>query len=97
MEKQLIEVIGRAKFTEFVILSGFELATPVRDCGIDCLLYFRIEDELLNTTIPVQLKCYSAQALTVDSKYDRMGNILHVVIWNCLDAKPLFFALYRAS
>jgi hypothetical protein len=93
MEKQLIEVIGRAKFIEFAILSGFELATPVRDCGIDCLLYFPFKDGLPNIGIPVQLKCYSSQALTVDSKYDRMGNILHVVIWNCLDPNPTFFAL----
>ncbi len=93
MDKQLIEVIGRSKFTEFAILSGFELAVPVRDCGIDCLLYFPVEDRLLNTAIPVQLKCYSAQALTVDSRYDRIGNILHVVIWNCLTASPSFFVL----
>lgn len=93
MEKQLIEVIGRSKFTEFAILSGFELATPVRDCGIDCLLYFPCEDDLLNTAVPVQLKCYSSQALTVDSKYNRMGNILHIVLWNCLDTNPKYFAL----
>ncbi|MDP2816636.1 MAG: hypothetical protein Q8O19_08165 [Rectinemataceae bacterium] len=93
MEKQLIEVIGRSKFTEFAILSGFELATPVRDCGIDCLLYFPIEDGLLNTAVPVQLKCYSSQALTVDSKYNRIGDILHVILWNCLGVNPKYFAL----
>jgi hypothetical protein len=93
MEKQHIEVIGTAKFTEFAILSGFEVAFPIRDCGIDCILYFPIEDNLLTTAIPVQLKCYTAQALTVDSKYDRIGNILHVIIWNCLTSNPEFFAL----
>jgi hypothetical protein len=92
-DKQLIEVIGKAKFTEFAIRSGFEVAMPVRDCGIDVLLYFPIEDNLLTTTIPVQLKCYSSQALTVDSKYNRMGDLLHVVLWNCTNKEPSFFAL----
>ena len=93
MDKQLIEVIGIAKFTEFAIRSLFELAFPVRDNGIDSILYFPVEDNLLTTAIPVQLKCYSGQALTVDSKYNRLGNILHVIIWNCLDTNPSFFAL----
>jgi hypothetical protein len=92
-DKQLIELIGRARFTEFAIRSGFELATPLRDCGVDCLLYFPVEDDLFNTAIPIQLKSYSSRALTVDSKYNRIGNILHVILWNCLATDIEYFAL----
>jgi hypothetical protein len=92
-DKQLIELIGKARFTEFAIRSGFELATPFRDKGIDCLMYFPVEDNLFNTALPIQLKCYTAKALTVDSKYDRMGNILHVIIWNCMGDDIEYFAL----
>lgn len=95
MDTQQIELVGRAALESRLIREGFEVARPTRDKGID-LIVFLDEPSLPFAALSIQMKSYRGTRFGVWRKYEGMTDLVHVYVWNVLDA-PRFFLMNWAE
>ena|ERR1022692_2998413 len=91
MDEQQIELIGTAALSAALIREGFEIARPVRDHGIDLLVFSDAPGRPFSA-IPVQVKTHSEEALGISRKYEKFEGLVYAVIWKAL-TQPRFFLL----
>ena len=75
MDKQQIELIGTAALTTALIREGFEVAHPMRDRGIDLIVFSDSPDEPFSA-LPVQVKAHTGAALMVQRKYEKFKGLV---------------------
>jgi hypothetical protein len=78
-DSQLTEVFGKNLLISHLVAAGFEVAQPVRDKGIDLIVYREGKDFVAR---PIQLKAYSHESFSLDIKYKRFPHLLIAYVWN---------------
>ena len=82
MDTQVIELVGRNRLVNELLEGGIEVALPLRDRGIDLLVYLDRGDDLEQfIAVPIQLKVSSGSRFTVQQKYSSFPNLLMVYLW----------------
>jgi hypothetical protein len=100
MDKQQIEILGRQRLIEDLLRGGVEVAMPIRDRGTDLIAYIDIDDVKGTAqtrpfvAVPIQMKAASTRSFGLDSKYQRVSNLMLVYVWGVgSPARSEFFAL----
>jgi hypothetical protein len=75
-----------------LVHQGFEIAHPVRDHGIDLVIFSDAAGGLFSA-LPMQVKVHSTPALMIERKYDRFDGLIYAVVWDALAKDPRFFFL----
>lgn len=78
-DSQLVEIAGKHLLISRLIAAGFEVAEPLRDRGIDLIVY---RDENGFSASPVQMKASTRESFSLDRKYARFPNLLMAYVWN---------------
>lgn len=90
MDEQQIELIGTAALTTALIREAFEVAHPMRDRGIDLIVFSDSPNEAFSA-VPVQVKAHTGAALMVQRKYEKFRGLVHAVVWQALSQQPRYF------
>jgi hypothetical protein len=104
MDTQLTELIGRNWLVNELLRAGLEVATPLRDRGIDLIAYFDLEGGPQAAGVhgalarfaarPIQMKAVTGKRFTVNAKYAKFPDLLVVHIWHVEDpARTLAYGL----
>ena len=95
MDSQLIEIIGRNRLINELLRGGLEVATPLRDRGIDLIAYVDIDKDLTSFIArPIQMKAASGESFSMDRKYEKVRGIILAYLWHLEDSvKAVTFAL----
>lgn len=78
-DSQLVEIAGKHLLISRLVAAGYEVAEPLRDRGIDLIVY-RDTDEF--TASPVQMKASTQESFSLDRKYARFPHLLIAYVWN---------------
>jgi hypothetical protein len=78
-DSQLVEIAGKHLLISRLVASGFEVAEPLRDNGIDLIVY-RGDNGF--TAWPIQMKASTQESFSLDSKYKKIPNLLIAYVWN---------------
>lgn len=88
-DTQIVELIGRHYLTAELLQAGLEVATPVRDRGVDMIAYVDIDKRVENfSSCPIQLKASMKCSFGLNRKYERIHNLLLVYVWNLSNTAP---------
>ena len=95
-DAQLTELAGRHLLISQLVASGIEVATPVRDKGVDLIAYHDVTGrEPRFVACPIQLKSSSGEGFSLDKKYSRVSNLLLAYVWHVID--PLRASIYALT
>jgi hypothetical protein len=81
-DSQLTEVFGKNLLISHLVSAGFEVAQPVRDRGVDLVVYKDGEDAQNYVPCLIQLKASSHESFSLDKKYERFPHLLIAYVWN---------------
>jgi hypothetical protein len=83
MDSQIVEILGRSRLTEELLRAGLEVASPVRDRGIDLLAYLDSGPDVRSfCACPIQMKASSNTGFGLDAKYARFPNLVIAYVWH---------------
>ena len=86
-DAQIVELLGRNRLVDEILRAGLEVALPIRDRGIDLLVYADTGEGLLAFSAkPIQMKAASGQSFSIDHKYEAFPNLILAFVWNVTDA-----------
>jgi hypothetical protein len=69
-----------------ILRAGLEVATPLRDRGIDLIAYMDTGNAVSTfTAVPIQMKAASSRSFSINRKYDKFPNLLHAYVWGIQD------------
>lgn len=78
-DSQLVEIAGKHLLISRLVAAGFEVAEPLRDKGIDLIVY---RDEGKFHASPLQMKASTHESFSLDRKYEKFSNLLIAYVWN---------------
>lgn len=78
-DSQLVEIAGKHLLISRFVAAGFEVAEPLRDRGIDLIVYRDSENFIAH---PVQMKASTMESFSLDRKYEKFPNLLIAYVWN---------------
>jgi hypothetical protein len=82
MDTQTIELLGRNRLVDELLLAGLEVALPARDRGVDLIAYVDLESKVSKfVAAPIQMKAASIHAFSIDKKYLRIKNLIFAYVW----------------
>jgi hypothetical protein len=81
-DSQLTEVFGKNLLISHLVAAGFEVAQPVRDRGVDLVVYKDGVDAKDYVPCLIQLKASSHESFSLDKKYERFPHLLITYVWN---------------
>jgi hypothetical protein len=81
-DSQLVEIAGKHLLISRLVAAGLEVAEPLRDKGVDLIVYSDSGDFVAR---PVQMKASSIESFSLDKKYERFPHLLIVYVWNVQD------------
>ena len=81
-DSQLTEVFGKNLLISHLVAAGFEVAQPVRDRGVDLVVYKDGEDAKNYVPCLIQLNASSHESFSLDKKYGRFPHLLIAYVWN---------------
>jgi hypothetical protein len=95
MDTQVVELLGKQRLTSELLRAGLEVATPIRDRGIDLIAYADIDKRLSQfAACPIQMKAATTRSFGLARKYARVRNLLIVYIWHLDEAsETVIYAL----
>ncbi len=82
VDGQLTEIAGKHVLISRLVAAGFEVAEPLRDKGIDLVVYRDGEGGKDFAAYPIQLKASSHESFSLDKKYERFPRLLIAYVWN---------------
>jgi len=81
VDTQLIELEGRNRLIESILSAGLDVALPIRDDGVDLIVYRRKGEDVFNAR-PLQLKTATKPRFTVDRiKYEGRHGLIMAYVW----------------
>lgn len=89
-DSQVIELLGRNHLIGELLKAGLEVATPLRDKGVDLIAY---ADTDTFSACPIQMKAASAEVFSIHRKYEKFSNLLLAYVWRVATKEPVTFAL----
>jgi len=94
MDKQQIGIIGKHILIANLIAADLEVAEPLRDRGIDLIVFRDGSDGGKFIACPIQLKTATDETFGLNEKYLRFPNLRIVHVWHALvPARAQIFAL----
>jgi len=78
-DSQLVEIAGKHLLISRLVAAGFEVAEPLRDKGIDLIVY---RDEEKFDASPLQMKASTHESFSLDRKYEKFPGLLVAYVWN---------------
>jgi hypothetical protein len=78
-DSQLVEIAGKHLLISRLVAAGYEVAEPLRDRGIDLIVY---RDENGFSALPLQMKASTQESFSLDRKYEKFSNLLIAYVWN---------------
>ncbi|MFP5238119.1 MAG: hypothetical protein ACLGSD_19655 [Acidobacteriota bacterium] len=78
-DSQLVEIAGKHLLISRLVAAGYEVAEPLRDRGIDLIVY---RDKKEFSALPVQMKASTQESFSLDRKYEKFSNLLIAYVWN---------------
>lgn len=97
MDTQQVEIIGRNLLVSACVADGIEVSEPLRDRGIDLIIFDDQAHHGQFSALPVQLKASSSRSFSVHAKYAKFPNLLMAYTWhsdNPVDAR-LYIMTYK--
>jgi len=91
LDTQSIEIIGRGRLVEQLLLGNVEVAVPTRDRGIDLIAYLDLGVSFV--ACPIQLKAATGRAFSISGKYAKFPSLIHAFVWNITGEKTEIYAL----
>lgn len=95
-DSQQTELVGRSALETQLIMRGYEIARPLRDKGVDLIVY-RDETAEPFVALPLQIKSYSGTTFGVWRKYEGRDDLIFAYIWNVLTSPRFFFLTYSEA
>lgn len=83
LDSQAVEILGRNRLVDELTRAGLEVAFPIRDRGIDLIVYLDTGDRFM--AVPIQMKASSGAGFGIDRKYDKFPNLIHAWLWGVQD------------
>ena len=99
-DTQITALAGHHYLISQLLAAGIEVATPVRDHGIDLIAYVdRIEATGQFFACPIQLKTNEDERFSLHRKYENFPNLLMVYAWNISSttSRTLYALTYREA
>lgn len=84
LDSQAVEILGKNKLINELLKAGIEVASPIRDRGIDLIAYIDIDkDNQLQSFVacPLQMKAATKHRFGIERKYEKFSNLLLVFVW----------------
>lgn len=100
MDTQSVEIIGRNSLVDQLLRAGLEVALPLRDRGVDLLVYSDLsEDRPDFQARPIQMKASSERGYGIHRKYHKFADLLIVHVWNvrCEDEIVVYATTYEEA
>lgn len=97
---QIVELIGRNYLVSELLKAGFEVASPLRDRGVDLIAYMDIDEDIDRFVgIPIQLKAASKRSFSINRKYNKFPNLIMAYVWDLASTEyqPTIYALTQAE
>jgi hypothetical protein len=91
MDTQQIGIIGKHVLIANLLAANLEVAEPIRDHGIDLIVFRDDKKDGGFLACPVQLKAATDEAFELYSKYERFPGLKIVYVWNLRDPKDARF------
>jgi hypothetical protein len=88
LDSQSVEIIGRARLVEQLLLGRVEVALPARDRGIDLIAYLDLDATFI--ACPIQMKAATGRAFSINAKYGKFPNLIHAFVWNIGSSAEIF-------
>ena len=67
MDTQTIEILGRNRLVNELLVAGLEVAMPLRDRGIDLIAYVDLAAAVSKfAAVPIQMKAASERAFSIE-------------------------------
>lgn len=88
LDSQAVEILGKNKLINELLKAGLEVASPIRDRGIDLIAYIDIDkDNQLQSFVacPLQMKAATERRFSIDRKYEKFSKLLLVFVWEVSD------------
>lgn len=86
LDSQQKELVGRALLEAELVREGFEVARPLRDRGIDLVVYavgpFK--------AVPIQVKVKTAEGFDLSKKYSRYPELILAYVWRIHETQRFF-------
>ncbi len=85
-DKQVVEILGRNRLVNELLLTGLEVARPERDHGVDLIVYAdRSPRVSAFVARPLQMKAAMEHSFALEAKYRPFPNLLLVYVWHLAD------------
>ncbi|PAP79828.1 hypothetical protein B1759_11055 [Rubrivirga sp. SAORIC476] len=83
MDSQVIELLGRHRLADELLMAGLEVAYPARDRGVDVIAYADLDEQAGQfVACPIQMKAASGRRFGVHQKYAKFPGLLLAYVWN---------------
>ncbi|HKK13407.1 MAG TPA: hypothetical protein VKA14_01965 [Gammaproteobacteria bacterium] len=94
MDNQIVELLGRNRLVNGFLAAGIDLARPQRDRGVDLIAYADLATESPRFRArPIQMKASSGEQFSVDSKYQKISDLILAFVWHAGESEGPIFAL----
>ena len=98
MDSQAVEIIGRSRLVEQLLLGGIEVASPLRDHGVDLIAYLDTGLDLKEfAACPIQMKAATGRSFSISAKYGKFPNLIHAFVWNVSSPEAEIYAMTQAE
>jgi hypothetical protein len=82
LDTQVVELLGRQRLIEELVLDGLEVAVPARDRGVDLIAYADLSRQVTRFAArPIQMKAFTVSGFSVAQKYTKIANLLLAYVW----------------
>lgn len=86
-DTQTLEIIGQHVLVDQLLRAGLEVATPLRDRGVDLIAYADLARDVdCYVARPIQMKAATRRVFSLDRKYERIHGLLLAYVWHVNDA-----------
>jgi len=94
-DTQIIEIRGRHRLIDEILQPGLEVALPIRDRGIDLIVYADLFEHVRTFSArPIQMKASSEQSFGLYEKYSRFPGLIIAYVWHlAAPARAVTYAL----
>ncbi len=83
MDTQVIELLGRHRLADELLMAGLEVAYPAQDRGVDVIAYVDLDERAERfVACPIQMKAASGRRFGVYQKYQKFSDIVLAFVWN---------------
>jgi hypothetical protein len=99
IDTQTLELLGRHRLANELLLAGLEVASPLRDRGVDLIAYADIDKQAgCFVARPIQMKAASQRSFGIWKKYLKIHDLILAFVWHVDGkAKPETYALTCAE